>query len=67
MSDLIKSLNPISKDDLNPLTIQFLDGVFLRVMDYVVVILLGSVAPHVGRLVSVGTVGALTLPVVVLL
>ena len=49
------------------LTIQFLDGVFLRVMDYVVVILLGAVAPHVGRLVSVGTIGALTLPVVILL
>ena len=49
----------------NPLTIQFLDGVFLRVVDYVVVILLGSVPPHVGWLVSVGTIGSLTLPVVI--
>ena len=52
---------------LNPLTIQFLDRVFpiLRVVDYVVVILLGSVPPHVGWLVSMGTIGSLTLPVVI--
>ena len=50
---------------LNPLTIQFLDGVFLRVVDYVVVIFLGSVPPYVGWLVFVGTIGSLTLPVVI--
>ena len=50
---------------LNPLTIQFLDSVFLRVVDYVVVIFLGSVPPHVGWLMFVGTIGSLTLPVVI--
>lgn len=49
----------------NPLTIQFLDGVFLRVVNYVVVILLGSVPPYIWRLVSVGAIRALTLPIVI--